>query len=62
MRKKILSPKIYPTDLSLNIQWFVQYWTKGDKPKRLKIRFPNLATTKARLKTANHIIAELSLN
>lgn len=59
MRKKILSPRIYPSHLSLESTWFVQYWTQEEKPRRLKIVVPNLSTQEARLKAANDIIAEI---
>jgi integrase len=59
MGKKIFLPKIYPSSLNMNQKWFVQYWTKEDKPRRLKHNVPDLSGYEARLAAAQKIIEDI---
>jgi integrase len=59
MGKKILSAKIYPSNLDMKKRWFVQYWTKEDTPRRLKHNVPLLSGYEARLAAAQKIIENL---
>jgi len=47
---------IYPKSLSLSVQWFVQYYSAESPPRKMKMRVPNLSTSKARLAAAESII------
>lgn len=65
MGKKILSAKItgiYPKSLSMDIQWYVQYWSSDNVPRKLKALIPNLSTYEARLVAADKVIANIKAN
>lgn len=61
MRKKILSPTLYPLDRDPSKKWFVQYYV-GTPPVRQKARVPHLIDIEARLAAANSIITDLKKN
>ncbi|MBS1579070.1 MAG: hypothetical protein JST29_05470 [Bacteroidetes bacterium] len=61
MRKKILSPKIYPLNRDMRKAWFVKWNDKAGKPRKLQGQMNNLHTLNERLKEGNRIIKEILL-
>jgi hypothetical protein len=62
MGKKIFLPTLYPKDKDLNKEWFVQYWTQTNPPKRLKVRVLNFPTSSERLTFVQNLIESLKKN
>jgi integrase len=65
MGKKILCGKItgiYPKSRNLEEQWFVQYWSGEERPRKLKAQIFNYSTVEARIAAADKIIADIKSN
>ena len=59
MRKKILSPTIYPLNHDIRKQWFIKWYDKNGKPCRKVGKMNNFYTLAKRLKEAEKLIAEI---